>query len=103
VVGLWRSVSAEALRDCAERVEGERLGTTALQEAHGFLGLAAERGGDRARAAAHYRQVVELGDTGWLLYAWSFARLAQWGERPVHRSPRRSEVEPARSALSSWI
>jgi tetratricopeptide (TPR) repeat protein len=53
--------------------EHERLDRAS--DAHGFLGLLAERAGDEARALVHYEACVAAGTAGRPVCAWAVARL----------------------------
>ncbi|MBX3469665.1 MAG: hypothetical protein KF878_22565 [Planctomycetes bacterium] len=85
---LERADPAALLGD-ARTLPGRRARVVAQQEVHWLQGLLAEQEQRRGEAIACYQRVVELGDTTWLQYAWSFARLRGWGLAPGHRPPER--------------
>lgn len=78
---LRGEISCEELLTRARTLHSGELETRGhLREAHCFLALQAERGGDLEQARDHYEAIVELGHEGWINYEWAFVRLRQLAE-----------------------
>lgn len=92
----WRDPIAPSLRDLAQgerdaslvwaraaalAAEGEHFWAASLRAQGSFLlGLRAEQRGDRAEAAHHYTNCVEVGFGSLEEVAWASGRLAQWAD-----------------------